>query len=84
MSTEGGKRCRGLCAGNRQKGGRNEDWVEKAVRKSESITAEEALRLKVIDFVATDLNQLLEQAGRPGDLAGGGEEGPEDKRRHSQ
>ena len=43
------------------KRGRNEDWVEKAVRKSESITAEEALRLKVIDFVATDLNQLLEK-----------------------
>jgi len=40
---------------------RNEDWVEKAVRKSESITAEEALRLKVIDFVATDLNRLIEQ-----------------------
>ena len=45
-----------------KKRGRNEDWVEKAVRKSESITAEEALRLKVIDFVSTDLNQLMEQA----------------------
>ncbi len=45
-----------------KKRGRNEEWVEKAVRKSESITAEEALRLKVIDYVATDLNQLLEQA----------------------
>jgi membrane-bound serine protease (ClpP class) len=43
------------------KRGRNEDWVEKAVRKSESITAEEALRLKVIDFVAADLNQLVEK-----------------------
>ena len=51
---------------------RNEDWVEKAVRKSESITAEEALRLKVIDFVATDLNRLLEQAdGREVSLAVG-------------
>ena len=40
---------------------RNEEWVEKAVRKSESITAEEALRLKVIDFVAADLNRLLEK-----------------------
>jgi membrane-bound serine protease (ClpP class) len=40
---------------------RNEEWVEKAVRKSESITAEEALGLKVIDFVATDLNRLIEQ-----------------------
>jgi len=45
-----------------KKRGRNEEWVEKSVRKSESITAEEALRLKVIDFVATDVNQLLEQA----------------------
>ncbi len=44
-----------------KKRGRNEEWVEKAVRKSESITAEEALRLKVIDFVATDLNRLMEQ-----------------------
>jgi membrane-bound serine protease (ClpP class) len=51
---------------------RNEDWVEKAVRKSESITAEEALRLKVIDFVATDLNRLIEQIdGRKVTLAEG-------------
>jgi membrane-bound serine protease (ClpP class) len=51
---------------------RNEEWVEKAVRKSESITAEEALRLKVIDFVAADLNRLVEQVdGREVVLAGG-------------
>jgi membrane-bound serine protease (ClpP class) len=43
------------------KRGRNADWVEKSVRKSESITAEEALKLKVIDVVATDLNRLLEK-----------------------
>jgi membrane-bound serine protease (ClpP class) len=43
------------------KRGRNADWVEKAVRKSESITAEEALKLKVIDYVAADLKGLLEQ-----------------------
>jgi membrane-bound serine protease (ClpP class) len=43
------------------KRGRSEEWVEKAVRKSESITAEEAFRLKVVDFVTTDLNQLLFQ-----------------------
>ena len=54
------------------KRGRNEDWVEKAVRKSESVTAEEALRLKVIDFVATDVNSLLDQAdGREVSLASG-------------
>ncbi|MBP8980503.1 MAG: nodulation protein NfeD [Syntrophobacterales bacterium] len=42
--------------------GRNEDWVEKAVRKSASITAEEALKNKVIDYVATDIRDLLAQA----------------------
>jgi membrane-bound serine protease (ClpP class) len=52
--------------------GRNEDWVEKAVRKSESIAAEQALRLNVIDFVATDLNSLLAQVdGREVSLVGG-------------
>jgi membrane-bound serine protease (ClpP class) len=39
--------------------GRSEEWVEKAVRKSESITAEEALKLNVIDFVAPDVEGLL-------------------------
>lgn len=43
------------------KRGRNEDWVQRAVRKSESITAEDALRLNVIDFVASDVNDLLKQ-----------------------
>jgi membrane-bound serine protease (ClpP class) len=42
--------------------GRNADWVEKAVRKSVSIDAEEAKRLKVIDFIAEDLNDVLQQA----------------------
>jgi membrane-bound serine protease (ClpP class) len=55
-----------------KKRSRNEDWVEKAVRKSESITAEEALRLRVVDVVATDLNQLLAQIdGREVSLAAG-------------
>lgn len=39
--------------------GRNEAWAEEAVRRSSSITAEEALRLKVIDIVASDLTTLL-------------------------
>ena len=39
--------------------GRSEEWVEKAVRKSESITADEALKLKVIDIVAPDIEKLL-------------------------
>lgn len=51
---------------------RNEDWVERGVRKSESIAAEEALRLKVIDFVATDLKVLMKQMdGREISLAEG-------------
>ena len=43
------------------KRGRNADWVEKSVRQSESITAEEALKLKVIDIMAPNLGNLLEQ-----------------------
>jgi membrane-bound serine protease (ClpP class) len=39
--------------------GRSEEWAEKAVRKSESITAEEALKLNVIDFVSPDIDKLL-------------------------
>ncbi len=39
--------------------GRNVDWAEKAVRKSVSITDEEALKLKVIDFISPDLQDLL-------------------------
>jgi membrane-bound serine protease (ClpP class) len=44
-----------------QEKGRNGDWVERAVRESVSITAEEALEKKVIDLVATDLDDLLRQ-----------------------
>jgi len=52
--------------------GRNADWIEDAIRKSVSVTAEEALRLKVIDLVAGDLNQLLETIdGREVKLASG-------------
>lgn len=40
--------------------GRSEEWAEKAVRKSESITADEALKLKVIDLVAADIPKLLQ------------------------
>ncbi len=39
--------------------GRSEEWVEKAVRKSESITAEEAKKMNVIDHVAADIDKLL-------------------------
>jgi membrane-bound serine protease (ClpP class) len=52
--------------------GRSEEWVEKAVRKSESITAEEALKLNVIDFVVPDVDTLLKAIGQKEiKLAGG-------------
>ncbi|MEW6666780.1 MAG: nodulation protein NfeD [Thermodesulfobacteriota bacterium] len=44
-----------------QEKGRNGEWVERAVRESVSITAEEALEKKVIDLVATDLDDLLKK-----------------------
>ena len=39
--------------------GRNVDWAEKAVRKSVSITEEEAIKLNVIDLISPDLQDLL-------------------------
>jgi membrane-bound serine protease (ClpP class) len=42
--------------------GRNQDWVEKAVRQSASIGDREALRLHVVEIVARDLPDLLSQA----------------------
>jgi membrane-bound serine protease (ClpP class) len=51
--------------------GRNQDWVEKAVRQSVSIGATEALKLHVIDLIAPDLPSLLRQAsGRTVTVAG--------------
>jgi membrane-bound serine protease (ClpP class) len=42
--------------------GRNAEWAERAVREAVSLSASEALKLKVIDFVAVDLDDLLRQA----------------------
>jgi membrane-bound serine protease (ClpP class) len=39
--------------------GRNVEWGEKAVRKSVSVTEDEALKLNVIDLVSPDLQDLL-------------------------
>jgi len=39
--------------------GRNADWAESAVRQSVSITEREAARLKVVDFVADSIPDLL-------------------------
>ncbi len=41
--------------------GRNVEWAERAVREAVSLSAEEALKLKVVDLVATDLADLLKQ-----------------------
>jgi membrane-bound serine protease (ClpP class) len=41
--------------------GRNIAWAEDAVRKSVSVTAGEALKLKIIDLVAEDVPALLKQ-----------------------
>lgn len=41
--------------------GRNADWAERAVREAASLSAAEALNLKVIDYVAADVPELLKQ-----------------------
>lgn len=43
------------------KRGRNADWAELAVREAASITAIEALELGVIDLIAKDVGDLLQQ-----------------------
>ena len=41
--------------------GRNAEWAERAVREAVSLTADEALKAKVIDVVAKDVPDLLAQ-----------------------
>ncbi|MBI4950099.1 MAG: nodulation protein NfeD [Deltaproteobacteria bacterium] len=54
------------------KRGRNAEWAEKAVRESVNITAEEALKLGVIEIVAPDRFELVGKLdGRKVDLPGG-------------
>jgi membrane-bound serine protease (ClpP class) len=43
------------------KRGRNVEWAKNAVVKSESVTAEKALELKVIDLISPDVPDLLKQ-----------------------
>ena len=45
-----------------QKTGRNVEWALKAVAKSDSVSAEEAVKLGVADFVAADLKEFLLKA----------------------
>ena len=40
---------------------RNAEWADKAVREAVSLSAQEALKLNVIDMIADDLPQLLRQ-----------------------
>lgn len=41
--------------------GRNSEWAQQAVREGASLAAEEALKLAVIDLLATSVNDLLRQ-----------------------
>jgi membrane-bound serine protease (ClpP class) len=51
--------------------GRNAEWAEKAVREAVSLPAEEALKLKVIDVIASDIPDLLKRLdGRGFELQG--------------
>jgi membrane-bound serine protease (ClpP class) len=43
-----------------QERGRNGEWVEKAIRESVSITADEALQQNVINLIAKDMDELLQ------------------------
>ncbi len=53
--------------------GRNAEWAEKAVRQAESLTAEDALEQNVIDLVARNVDDLLQQLnGRSVETAAGG------------
>ena len=60
-------------AGKRQ---RNIEWAKSAVKESASITAQKALELKVIDFIAVDMPDLLQKLngrvinGKPLNTAG--------------
>jgi len=52
--------------------GRNAEWAEKSVREAVSLPAEDALELRVVDLIATDLDDLLRQVdGRKLNTAAG-------------
>lgn len=48
--------------------GRNAEWYAEAVEKSVSISATEAVKLKVVEVVASDVRGFLEQVGKKGFL----------------
>ena len=52
--------------------GRNADFAEKAVTESANLNAQQALEQNVVDFIATDVTDLLNQAdGQTVELASG-------------
>lgn len=52
--------------------GRNAEWAERAVREGEAVSASEALELGVIEIIADDLDDLLQQLdGRTIAMPGG-------------
>jgi membrane-bound serine protease (ClpP class) len=52
--------------------GRNAEWAEQAVREGDSITAAEAVGINVVDLLADDLEDLLQQVhGRQVELVTG-------------
>ena len=52
--------------------GRNAEWAEKAVAEAASLSARDALQQGVIEFIASDMTDLLRQAdGRQVAVAGG-------------
>ena len=51
--------------------GRNVEWAEKAVREAVSLPAEEALKIHVVDLIATDLSDLFKKVdGKSFELQG--------------
>lgn len=44
-----------------EKQGRNAEWAVRAVKEAVSLSAQEALEMQVIEFVAVDLDDLLDQ-----------------------
>jgi membrane-bound serine protease (ClpP class) len=51
--------------------GRNAEWAEKAVREAVSLPAEEAVKIKVADLIASDLADLLHKVnGRTFEIQG--------------
>jgi membrane-bound serine protease (ClpP class) len=55
-----------------QQHSRNADWAEKAVREGVAVGTDEAVKMKIVDFEAGSLDDVLKQAnGRSVQVAGG-------------